>query len=133
MVYRFGPYCDVNSMFQSDTNFEVIMDGCQRTSEKMKFPCNDIKLNFTFHSVSLIPQDTMSSIASTTNFTNVDIQRTPKTKHWSHSPVVFAMLTGNQMKNCSDVFSLLSECAATSSEDRICKTASEYFYSCTNN
>ena len=60
----------------------------------------------------------------------IDLQRNSRTKPWSHSPVVLAMLSNNKMQNCNDVKEILAECLATASGDRICGTAEQYFSRC---
>mmetsp|Transcript_43399 Transcript_43399/g.64342 ORF Transcript_43399/g.64342 Transcript_43399/m.64342 type:complete len:86 (+) Transcript_43399:60-317(+) len=47
-----------------------------------------------------------------------------------YSPVVTAMLHNNHMHNCREVGELYAQCMASGAEDRICKTASNYFSIC---
>mmetsp|Transcript_25713 Transcript_25713/g.29370 ORF Transcript_25713/g.29370 Transcript_25713/m.29370 type:complete len:95 (+) Transcript_25713:80-364(+) len=71
-------------------------------------------------------------IASSFAATSADLERNSRTKKWSHSPVVLAMLSGNRMNTCEDVGEIFDECLATSSEDRICQTAAQYLSKCAN-
>mmetsp|Transcript_31910 Transcript_31910/g.48224 ORF Transcript_31910/g.48224 Transcript_31910/m.48224 type:complete len:82 (+) Transcript_31910:191-436(+) len=62
--------------------------------------------------------------------TSNSLHRNETTKKFLHSPVVYAMLSGNQMNNCQDVKEIYAECLASSSKDRICSTAAAYFGNC---
>lgn len=62
--------------------------------------------------------------------TPVTLQRNARTRPWSNSPVVLAMLSGNRMQSCKDVREVYSECLATASKDQICRSAAKYFEGC---
>eukprot|EP00429_Kryptoperidinium_foliaceum_P075525 CAMPEP_0176225628 /NCGR_PEP_ID=MMETSP0121_2-20121125/21854_1 /TAXON_ID=160619 /ORGANISM="Kryptoperidinium foliaceum, Strain CCMP 1326" /LENGTH=82 /DNA_ID=CAMNT_0017564891 /DNA_START=90 /DNA_END=338 /DNA_ORIENTATION=+ len=52
---------------------------------------------------------------------------------YSHSPIVRAMLTNNRMQNCHDVATMVRDCHASGSNDRICRTATGYLDICMKN
>ena len=98
-----------------------------RNNHLMFFPsCNP--LTNTKKNKPTTPQTTMTDSSLINN--SMSFQRNERTIAWTHSPVVLAMLDNNKMENCRDVQEIFAECLATSSKDRICKTATHYFGKC---
>mmetsp|Transcript_43398 Transcript_43398/g.64338 ORF Transcript_43398/g.64338 Transcript_43398/m.64338 type:complete len:88 (+) Transcript_43398:671-934(+) len=64
------------------------------------------------------------------NMTSRGSEKTTTTTTSRYSPVVTAMLHNNHMHNCQEVDELYAQCMASGAEDRICKTASNYFSIC---
>jgi hypothetical protein len=96
-------------------------------------PSENLKQNYNRKTIMIPtttkPIATTSSIVETPSFGN-NVAGSRTRSAWSHSPVVTAMITNNRLTNCRDVTAMVQECSLSSSNDQVCRTASQYLDVC---
>ncbi len=87
-----------------------------------------------FERVSSYPNDDevlSSSYKSESSFVgSPQMSRFHRRSTSSHNPTVAAMLRSNMMRDCGQVTEMYHHCVDSKSDSTICKTAKQYFQSC---